>query len=147
MKAFERYYSLWNKKEEYTDEEFNFLKKYIKNKKFTVTYGFYNKESSQKKQIALIINTNPFMTRRTGFENNWQYIETREITSLEIEEYINFYLRSQYKRFLVFYYNNIDKLIHDDKKLNAITPDIFIEKCRKKGYSGTFQLKMDYNFL
>lgn len=147
MKEFEKFYSLWNKKEEYTDEEFNFLKKEIKNKKFTVTYGFYNKESSQKKQIALVINTDPFMTRRTGVENNWEYIQTREITNLEIEEYINFHFRASYKRFLVFYYTNVDKLIYDDKKLNAVTPDNFIDQCRKKGYSGTFQLKMDYNYL
>jgi hypothetical protein len=146
MSDFKKYYDLWNKTEDYTDEEFNFLKKEIKNKKFTVTYGFYNKESSQKKQIALIINTDPFMTRRTGVESNWEYIETRDITNLEIEEYINFHFRKAYKRFLVFYYNNVDKLIHDDKKLNAVTPDNFIEKCRKKGYSGTFQLKLDYSY-
>jgi hypothetical protein len=43
----------------------------------------------------------------------------------------------------VFYYKNIDKLIYDDKKLNAVTPNIFIDKCRIKGYSGTYQLKFD----
>jgi hypothetical protein len=140
----EKYYNLWNKTEDYTDEEFNFLKKQIKNKKFTVTYGFYNKESAMKKQIAVIIDQIPFMNRRTGVENNWEYIETRDITNLEIEEYINFYFRGSYKRFIVHYYNNVDKLIYDDKKLNAVTPDNFIEQCRKKGYTGTFQLKLDY---
>ena len=32
----------------------------------------------------------------------------------------------------------------EGKKLNAITPDNFIEQCRKNGYTGTFQLKLDY---
>jgi hypothetical protein len=49
-----------------------------------------------------------------------------------------------YKRFLVFYYKNVDKLIFDDMRLNAETPNKFIEQCRKKGYSGTFQLKLEY---
>lgn len=140
----DKYYSLWNKTEDYTDEEFNFLKKQIKSKKFTVTYGFYNKESSMKKQIAVIIDQMPFMNRRSGVENYWEYIVTRDMTTLEIEEYINFYFRKSYKRFIVHYYNNVDKLMYDDKKLNAATPNTFIEQCRDKGYSGTFQLKLDY---
>ena len=140
----DKYHNLWNKTEDYTDEEFNFLKKQIKSKKFTVTYGFYNKESSMKKQIAVIIDQMPFMNRRSGVENYWEYIVTRDMTTLEIEEYINFYFRKSYKRFIVYYYNNVDKLMYDDKKLNAVTPDTFIEQCRGKGYSGTFQLKLDY---
>jgi hypothetical protein len=140
----DKYHNLWNKIEDYTDEEFNFLKKQIKSKKFTVTYGFYNKESSMKKQIAVIIDQMPFMNRRSGVENYWEYIVTRDMTTLEIEEYINFYFRKSYKRFIVHYYNNVDKLMYDDKKLNALTPDTFIEQCRDKGYSGTFQLKLDY---
>ena len=139
----DKYYNLWNKIEDYTDEEFNFLKKQIKSKKFTVTYGFYNKESAIKKQIAVIIDQMPFMNRRSGVENYWEYIVTRDMTTLEIEEYINFYFRKSYKRFIVHYYNNVDKLMYDDKKLNAVTPNTFIEQCRDKGYSGTYQLKFD----
>lgn len=140
----DKYHNLWNKTDDYTDDEFNFLKKQIKKKNFTVTYGFYNKESAQKKQIAVIIDQMPFMNRRSGVENYWDYIQTRDITELEIEEYINFYFRKSYKRFIVHYYNNVDKLIYHDKKLNAVTPNNFIEKCRDKGYSGTFQLKLEY---
>ena len=139
----DKYYNLWNKIEEYTDEEYQFLIKYIKSKKFTITYGFYNKESKVKKQIAVILDQDPNMHRRTGVENNWEAIVKRDITTLEIEEFINFYFRKSYKRFVVFYYKNIDKLIYDDKKLNALTPSIFIDKCRIKGYSGTYQLKFE----
>lgn len=142
-----RYYDLWNKdiNLDFELEEFSFLKKQIKNKKFTVTYGFYNKVSAQKKQIALIINTDPFMTRRTGVENNWEYIHTRDITDLEIEEFINFYFRSSYKRFLVFYYRDIERLIIDDKKLKARTPLEFIAKCEGKGYAGKYQIRLEFN--
>ena len=141
----EREYSLWNKIEEYTAEEFKFLKKQIKSKNYKVSYGFYNKVSAKKKQIAVVFDTMPFQMRRTGVENNWEIFATRTITDYEIEEYINEYFRNSFKRFLVFYYSNVDRLIHDDEKLMAITPDSFIDQCRKKGYSGTFQLKLEYS--
>jgi hypothetical protein len=141
------YYDLWNKdiNIDFDPDEFAFLKKQIKNKKFTITYGFYNKVSAQKKQIVLIINTDPFMTRRTGVENNWEYITTRDITDLEIEEYINFYFRSSYKRFWVFYYRDIERLIVDDLKLKTITPPVFIKMCQDKGYEGKYQTRLEFN--
>lgn len=147
MNDTDKAYSLWNKFEEYTSEEFKFLKKYIRNQNYKVSYGFYNKVSAKKKQITVVLDTMPFQMRRTGVENNWEIITTRSITDQEIEEYINQYYRSSFKRFLVFYYNNVDRLIHDDKKLQAVTPDNFIDQCRKKGYSGTFQLKIEYNTI
>lgn len=146
MKDYERYYELWNKIEEYTVDEFKFLKSYIKSKNYKVNYAFYNKVSAKKKQIAVVFDSTPSM-RRSGVENNWEVICSRNITDKEIEEFINHYFRKSFKRFLVFYYNNVDRLIHDDTKLQAITPDVFIEKCRKKGYSGTFQLKIDYAII
>lgn len=135
---------LWNKKEDFSFDEFVFLKKYIKNKNFKVSYGFYNKISSKKTQIAIIFDLMPSQMRRTGVENNWEIISIRKMTDKEIEEFINFYFRNSFKRFLVFYYSNVDKLIYDDKRLGTATPESFIEQCRKKGYSGTFQLKLDY---
>lgn len=141
---FKKYYDLWNKSEQYTDDEMKFLKAYIKSKNFKVSYGFYNKESSKKQQIAVIFDLIPGQMRKTGVENNWSIFATRKITSKEIEEFINHYFRNSFKRFLVFYYKNIDKLIFDDEKLQATTPDNFINECRKKGYSGTYQLKIEY---
>jgi hypothetical protein len=145
MKDFQKYMMLWNKKEEFSFEEFKFLKSYIKRQNFKVSYGFYNKESSKKMQIALIIDLIPNQLRRTGVENNWEVVTTRSITDKEIEEFINHYFTNSYKRFLVFYYKNIDRLIYDDKRLDAVTPETFIEQCRNKGYTGTYQLKMDYS--
>lgn len=85
------------------------------------------------------------MTRRTGVENNWEYIETRDITDLEIEEYINFYFRPAFKRFLVFYYRDIERLILDDKKLKAVTPPLFVKICQDKGYAGKYQTRLEFN--
>jgi hypothetical protein len=144
MNDWKTHFDLWNKTEEYTEEEFKFLKNYIQKQNYKVSYGFYNKVSAQKKQIAVIFDLIPSQMRRTGVENNWEIITTRQITDKEIEEFINHYFRNSFKRFLVFYYNNVDRLIHDDIRLEALTPDDFIEKCRKKGYSGTFQLKLEY---
>ena len=137
-------YDLWNKVEEYTDEEFSFLKSYIQKQNYKVNYGFYNKESSKNMQIAVIFDTNPSQMRKTGAENNWTLISSRKMTNKEVEEYIIHYFRSQFKRFLVFYYKNVDRLIHDDTRLEAITPEKFIDECRNKGYSGSFQLKLEY---
>jgi isochorismate hydrolase len=123
MKDFQKYMMLWDKKEEFSLEEIKFLKSYIKRQNFKVSYGFYNKESSKKMQIALIIDLIPNQLRRTGVENNWEVITTRSITDKEIEEFINHYFRNSYKRFLVFYYKNIDRLIYDDKMLDAVTPE------------------------
>jgi hypothetical protein len=123
MKDFQKYMMLWDKKEEFSLEEIKFLKSYIKRQNFKVSYAFYNKESSKKMQIALIIDLIPNQLRRTGVENNWEVITTRSITDKEIEEFINHYFRNSYKRFLVFYYKNIDRLIYDDKRLDAVTPE------------------------
>lgn len=79
--------------------------------------------------------------RRSGVENNWEIISTRKKTDKEIEQFITHYFRNSFKRFLVFYYKSIDRLIQDDKTLEAITPGDFIEKCIKKGYSKNLQLK------
>ena len=144
-----RCYELWNKniEEDFTSEEMILLKKEIKKKNFKVTYGFYNKVSSQKKQIALIVDNNPFSPRRCAAENNWQYIISRKMTDSEIEKYILFYFRSSYKRFLVFYYKDIERLIIDDSKLKAITPPVFIKMCQDKGYAGMYQTKLEFNAL
>lgn len=134
---------LWDKLDDYTDQEFSFLKKYFRNEKIVVKYGFYNKESSKGKQIAVIFDLIPSQNRRTGVENNWEIISERIATDLEIEEYINYYFRKSYKRFLVFYYKSIDKLIYDDSKLGVETPNEFKEICQKRNYTGTFQLKLE----
>jgi len=141
---YQKYTDLWNKSDEYTDLEIKFLRSYIKKKNYKVSYGFYKKVSSKKMQIAVVFDLIPTQMRKTGVENNWEIIVDRNITDIEIDEFINYYFRNSFKRFLVFYYKNVDKLINDDQKLQAKTPESFIDLCRTKGYSGSFQLKIDY---
>lgn len=138
-------YALWNKpiEEDFTEDEIKFLIKYIKEKKFKVKYGFYTKKSSVGKQIALIYDFIPNQPRKTGSENNWEIVTEREMSFREIKEHITFYYRSTYKRFLVFYYKGIEKLIFDDKRLESETPQSFINECHKRGYSNSFQLKFN----
>ena len=142
-------YELWKKPidEDFTKEEISFLKKYIKNQNYKVRYGFYNKVSSLRKQISLVFDLIPFPPRKSGVENNWQIISEREISDLEIMEFILFYFRDCNKRFLVFYYKNIEKLILDDERLGIETPFSFVNLCYEKGYSGDFKMKIDFNSI
>jgi hypothetical protein len=140
-----QYFNLWNKEGEYSKEEISFLKSYIKKQNFKVNYGFYNKVSAKKMQIAVVFDLIPGQGRKTGVENNWEIIASRTITDKEVEEFIHHYFKASFKRFLVFYYKNIEKLIFDDNRLNANTPSNFIDECKKKGYSGDYQLKINYN--
>lgn len=144
MSNHKKYIDLWNKKEEFSEEDLTFLRSYIKNKSFRVSYGFYNKVSSKKMQIALIFDLIPFQNRRTGVENNWEIISTREITNKEIDEFINHYFKKSFKRFLVFYYKDLERLMIDDRKLGAETPYEFIKKCEEKGYHGKYQTKIEF---
>lgn len=142
--SYTKFYSLWNKVGSYTDEEFKFLKQYIKKLNYKVKYGFYNKDSAINKQIAVILDMEPNKNRKTGAENNWEIISYRTMTDKEIEEFINFYFKKSFKRFLVFYYKNVDRLVYDDHRLNAETPDEFINQCKDRGYTGSFQLKVEF---
>jgi hypothetical protein len=145
MNKYKKFNVLWNKQEEYSLDEFSFLRSFIKNKNIRVSYGFYNKISSKKMQIALIFDLIPFQNRKTGVENNWEIISQRQITDLEIDEFINHYFRKSFKRFLVFYYKDLEKLIIDDRKLGAETPYEFIKLCEIKGYKGKYQTRIEFN--
>lgn len=136
----EIYYYLWDKESPLKNSEFEWLRRYIKNQNFIVKYGFYNKTS--ERPICLIYDLIPKQMRRTGVENNWTILAERKMSNAEIIEFINFYFKISYKRFLVFYYSNINKLIIDDEKLNIKTPTSFIEECEKKGLRKNLQLKL-----
>jgi hypothetical protein len=137
-------YQLWNKQDDFTKEEIQLIFKELKSKKIKVKYCFYQKESAQKKQLAVIYDLIPNQSRRTGVENNWEVISTRLISDLELIDYIKNYFQSSYKRFLVFYYENIDKIIYLDKKFNVNTPENFIDESLKRDFKGSFQIKMTF---
>lgn len=134
---FEKEYELWNKPNniDFTEEEISFLKEYIKNQSYRVKYGFYSKKSSQGKQISVIFDLMPKLVRKSGASNNWEILYERELSDLEIMEYILFYFRSSYKRFIVFYYSNVERLVQDEIRLGVDTPLRFISECNRRGYN------------
>ena len=141
-----RHQKLWNKNPniDFTKEEMTFLKKHIKSKKIKVKYGFYNKVSNKGKQIAVVFDLISNMTRRVGSENNWTILFERDISDKEITEFIIQYFRNSTKRFLVFYYSDLERLIIDDQKLEVETPYGFIKECEKKGYTGKYQSRIEF---
>lgn len=134
---------LYSKKEAFTKEEIKFLKSKIKKSSYRIKYGFYRKESKSGCQLAFIIDSSPFATRRSGVENNWEIFCEREISDLEYHEEIENY-GCNVKRFKVFYYKDIGYLIHEDLKYKVNTPEPFINECIKRGFNGNFQTKMDF---
>jgi hypothetical protein len=137
-------YQLWDNQENLTEEQIQLVFKELKSKKIKVKYCFYQKESTQNKQLAVVYDLIPNQSRRTGVENNWEVISTRLISDSELIDYVKNYFQSSYKRFLVFYYENIDKIIYLDKKFNVNTPESFIDESLKRGYKGNFQIKMTF---
>jgi hypothetical protein len=137
-------YQLWDSQENLTEEQIQLVFKELKSKKIKVKYCFYQKESAQNKQLAVVYDLIPNQSRRTGVENNWEVISTRLISDSELLDYVKNYFQSSHKRFLVFYYENIDKIIYLDKKFNVNTPESFVDESLKRGYKGNFQIKMTF---
>lgn len=148
MSEAKKIYDLWEKdmSEDFTDQERSYITKYLKKKNYLVKYGFYTKVSLKGKQIAVIFDFEPYKDRKSGSENNWEVICQRPITDAEIDEFITFYFRPSFKRFLVFYYKDLEKLLLDDRKLQVETPYEFINMCEKRGYVGKYQTRMEFEF-
>lgn len=148
MSEVAKIYDLWEKdmSEDFTDQERSFLKRYLKKQRYLVKYGFYTKVSLKGKQIAVIFDLEPYKNRKSGSENNWEVICQRQMTDVEIDEYITFYFRPSFKRFLVFYYKDLERLLLDDSKLAVETPYEFIKACEKRGYVGKYQTKIEFEF-
>jgi hypothetical protein len=63
-------YKLWDNQENLTEEQIQLVFKELKSKKIKVKYCFYQKESAQNKQLAVVYDLIPNQSRRTGVENN-----------------------------------------------------------------------------
>jgi hypothetical protein len=136
-------FELYKKKERFTTKEKSFLKSKIKKSDFKIRYGFYRGVSSKGLQIAFVIDSMPNSPRRSGVENKWEIICTREISNIEYDEEIENY-GCNVHRFKVFYYRDIGKLIEDDKKYYVTTPENFVKECIRRGYNGNYQKQIDF---
>ena len=137
---------LYSKQESYkfSDEEIKLIKKHTPKSGFKIRYAFYNKNSYKEKYIVFIIDSMPTSYRRSGVENNWEYFCEREISDIEyLEQIQNFGCNK--RRFTVWNYQKIEQLIADDLLYNVETPEAFINECRKRGYYGNYQSKLNFD--
>ena len=105
-------------------------------------YAFYRKESRIGCQIAFFIDQTPYATRRSMIENSFEFFTTRPLSKVELEEWEG-NRECWNKRFVTWYYKDIEFLINEDAKYNVKTPQVFIDECRKRGYKRQ-QLQLEF---
>jgi len=129
-----RILDLMDKKEPFTQEEKEVVRKYLRRDKFVIKYGIYTKNSNKNCYISFIIDSNRNQQRRTLAYNNFKIICQREISDLEFEEQVeNFGCNPRILE--VFYYRDIETLIKEDLKYNINTPEKFVKECKSLGYT------------
>lgn len=127
----------------FSPEEIKFIKKKIPKNSFKAKYALYNKESKKGCYIGFFIDGMPRSPRRSGVENHWDFIAERPLSNREYEEEIqNFGCNN--RRFQVWMYDKIEHLIEADLSYGIKTPEDFVAICKKKGYSGDIQLKINF---
>ena len=117
-----------------TPEEKSFLKKHISRKKFLVKYCIWKQNRINGAYILLIIDKFPNKVRRTAMDNSIEVIETRALTDAEYDEQIENYGCAS-RIYECYDYRDIEWLIYEDTMMGAITPQSFINECRKRGYT------------
>lgn len=130
-------YNLWSKPldQKFTETEIEYLKKQFPKKKFLIKYGVWKQERKNEKYITFIIDNTPYRIRPCAADRSIEVIATRKITNIEwLEELQNFGCNSRVMQ--AWNYKYIEQLIKGDKRYGIETPEIFIEYCKKKGYSG-----------
>lgn len=125
--------------------ELNVIREELKKERsgYVIKYAFYRKHSSKGAYVAFIIDQSANAVRKSGVENNWEVFSKRPISDIEFEEMVENY-GCNIQRFKVWYYRDIEALIQDDLKYNIITPERFVDECRKRGYSGSFQTEFNF---
>lgn len=101
---------------------------------YVAKYGFYKKKSSRNAYIVFIIDLAAHSPRKSGVENNWEIICKRPICDIEFEEFVENY-GCDTRRFKVWHYRDIEHLIEEDWKYELQTPEVFINECKKRGYT------------
>lgn len=125
----------------FNEEEKSLIRKKLQKNSFVVRYAFQKREGSKFGPVTFIIDSMP-NTRRSAIENHWEYHSERPLSNIEYEEQVSNF-GTCHRRFQVWTYDNIEQLINEDKKYNVKTPKKFVDECKNRGYSGSFQLKMN----
>ena len=137
--------TLWNRpvNQKFTPEEIKFIKKFVPKSSYRVKYAIYKPVSIKDLYIGFFIDSDPNARRRSGILNHWNFLYERELTNIEYHEVIENY-GSNNRRFLVYHYRHIEHLILEDLKYNVATPAGFVKECKRLGYTGNFQLIMEF---
>lgn len=118
----------------FTGPEIEIIKSYLsKSSCIRCRYAFYRRKSSGDCYIAFIIDQDFNAIRRSGVESYWEYICDRPISDIELTELAeNFGCHN--RRFITYYYRDIDCLIHEDLKYDVTTPSLFVDESIERGY-------------
>lgn len=130
--------------EKFNNEEIEFIKKNVPKNSFSTKYALYKKKSYKNAYIAFIIDREPNARRRSGVENHYEFICSRPLSEMEYEDEINNYGTNN-RRFTMWYYSGIEALIDSDKQMGAETPKEFIERCKREGYTSSFQTQFKFS--
>lgn len=117
----------------FSEVELKAIKKHQPKSDFKIRYSIYKRPSSKNMYITFIIDQMCKQSRKSGAENQWETICTRDINNTEYNEMISNF-GTHHQRFIVWYYKDIETLIADDLKYKIDTPKEFIELCISKGY-------------
>lgn len=130
-----------------TDEEKQFLKKHVPKKKYLAKYCIWKQHRHNGAYILFIIDKFPNKVRRTAMDNSIEVLETRQLTDEEYNEQIENYGCAS-RIYECYDYKDIEWLIHEDSLMGAVTPQSFINECKKRGYTKQPDLfGANYDFL
>lgn len=119
----------------FSKEELQIIREHLtkKRERYFVKYGFY-KNTLKNLPIVVIIDQDNNAPRKSGVEVKWEMIAKRPISDLEFEELIENF-GTQKRRFICWYYKDIEGLIDDDLKYKIETPEKFIQECLFRKYT------------
>ena len=100
-------------------------------------------------------------TSREIFNELWNKPKSEKFTPEEIEIIKKYVPKWKYKAryaiykpvskkdiyigfFLTYQYKHIEHLVLEDLKYNVTTPPGFVKECKRLGYTGDFQLQMNF---
>ena len=131
--------------QQFTKEEIEFLKKNLPRRKWRAKYAIYKPKSKLGKQIAFIIDHVPFAPRKSGMDNLYEWIEERLLTDSEYDWVIGNW-GTNTRRFTIWEFRSIEELIQDHQAYNPVikVPDKFIEICKERRLSMSYQTKINF---
>jgi hypothetical protein len=121
-------------KRRFTEKEKAFIKKIYPRNKWLVKYAIWKQHRKNGAYILFAIDSWPGRTRPTAMDNAIEVISTRQLTDIEYEEEIENFGRHN-RVFVCWDYIDVDYLIYQDKRCGAVTPQAFVNECRKRGYT------------